>query len=195
MGTAQLLLQEAEWIAQVRDSNDSAALENLVQKYFPLIERLRQMYRLQLFEREDWYQEARLVCFSTCLLFDDQQGSRFGSFYKMRLKNHITNLLRQQAAFKRRSNVNSISMDNLVEQNPDLESDWRIFAHGQAELELLHLEFNKFIKKLSLVEVKSLNLLLHDKVVDNEQHFRVQQAVSRSRHKLFEFYQHYSIDT
>lgn len=197
----QTLQQELAWIKLVREQNNSQALECLVQKYLPLIESTSQKYRLRLFDRDDWRQEARIVCLETCQIFDERQGSRFGSFYKLRLQNHWTNLVRQQLALKRQTNVNAVSMEALEQANPELENDlcWQLTTFKN-EVEFLSTEFPQMLQQLSLVELKGLRFLLGTDLEQVTRHSaysktQILQASQRSRLKFLAFYQRLGLDT
>ena len=61
---------ESLWIEQVRTNRDSPALDKLVKKYHPMIDNLAKHYYIVGFDREDWYQEAFIICYETCQIFD-----------------------------------------------------------------------------------------------------------------------------
>lgn len=95
---------EALWIERVRDNEDSMALDELVKRYQPMIENMQSQYFVTGFDRDDWYQEALIVCYQTCKLFDGTTGSKFGSFYKMKFKHRMIDLIRRENAAKRKIN-------------------------------------------------------------------------------------------
>ncbi|UQS82409.1 hypothetical protein MOO45_01595 [Bombilactobacillus folatiphilus] len=196
MQTKDLVKQELTWVKAVREQNDSAALEKLFYKYLPLIENTRRRYQLRLFDQDDWRQEARIVCVETCRRFNEQQGSKFGSFYKLRLQNHWTNLLRQQLAVKRQTNTQAVSMEALKQANPDLENDLQADYNVNAsknEIEFLFQDFRKLLEHLSLVELQGLQMLLGTKMTYLVQTSpysakQISQASQRSRSKFMAFY-------
>ena len=97
-------VEEQLWIHRVKIDGDSVALNNLVKKYQPMIENAYKHYYVKSYDRDDWYQEAMLVCYQSCRLFDGTTGSKFGSFYKMKFKHHIIDLIRRENANKRKIN-------------------------------------------------------------------------------------------
>ncbi|APU70859.1 RNA polymerase sigma factor SigI [Companilactobacillus crustorum] len=99
--------KELSLIEKVRDDEDSVALDKLVQRYRPMIDNMYSRYYITSFERNDWYQEALLVCYQTCKLFDGTSGSRFGSFYKMKFKHRVIDIIRRENSLKRK--VNSLT--------------------------------------------------------------------------------------
>lgn len=54
---------EHDLITRVRDYNDSDALQQLVRKYQPMVDRMFKMYWLNGYDRNDWYQESYIVCY------------------------------------------------------------------------------------------------------------------------------------
>ncbi|NVY95988.1 sigma-70 family RNA polymerase sigma factor [Lactobacillus sp. DCY120] len=199
MESLNLLQEEQHWIRAVKLQHSSQSLEQLFKKYRPMIENLCNLHQLRLYDREDWYQEARIVCFETCLIYDCSQGSKFGSFFKLRLKNHLANLLRYQLAFKRRSNVATVSFEQLLQEDPELEDLLAIF--GRASNERIIFEYRTFIHQLSTIEIKGFQILLGlntpEQVTQSGTYTKVQvqRAMSRSRVKFRSFCQAHGLDT
>ncbi|MFC6322895.1 sigma-70 family RNA polymerase sigma factor [Companilactobacillus baiquanensis] len=109
---------ETNLILRVKNENDSNSLQKLIKRYRPMIENLFQQYYIHGYDRNDWYQEAFIVCHKTCLIFNGNNGSQFGSFFKMRFKNHIIDIVRRENTFKRQANQNANSFEvYLVENN------------------------------------------------------------------------------
>lgn len=188
MANKGLIEQELRWIDQVKQDKCSWCLECLFNKYRPLVENLRQIYHLQLFDRDDWYQEALLVCYETCLIFNADRGSKFGSFYKLRLQNRIANLIRQQLAFKRRSNVAALSFEHLLDLDPDLEG-WLRPAISPLYIEEI-VETKRYVQQLSPVELQSLRIVLGQCSLEQAAQrsiystAQLQRAIGRSHGKL-----------
>jgi len=106
--------KETQWIELVKEYDDSIALESLVRRYRPMIDNMYIKFFIDSYDKSDWYQEAFIVCYQTCCLFDAQNGSKFGSFFKMKFQNHIIDIIRRENAVKRRANIRTESYDNLV---------------------------------------------------------------------------------
>lgn len=105
--------KETLWIEQVRDFRDSIALENLVTKYRPMIDNTIRQYFVSGYDRDDWYQEARVICHESCKKFDGSRGSKFGSFFKMKFKHRVIDLVRCNSSAKRKINSMTESLDNM----------------------------------------------------------------------------------
>jgi Sigma-70 region 2. len=107
-----MVTKESLWIRLVKENDDSHALEKLVKRYRPMIDNMYLQYYIVGYDRNDWYQEAFLVCYQTCVLYDGQAGSKFGSFFKMKFKNHVIDIIRRENAVKRRAKVRLIPTIN-----------------------------------------------------------------------------------
>lgn len=118
---------ETNLILRVKYENDSHSLQKLIKRYRPMIENLFRQYYVHGYDHNDWYQEAFIVCHKTCLIFNGSNGSQFGSFFKMRFKNHIIDIVRKENTHKRQANQNANSFEvYLVEDNQDFISSHHI---------------------------------------------------------------------
>lgn len=108
---------EASLILRVRNENDSNSLQKLIKRYRPMIESLFQQYYIHGYDRNDWYQEAFIVFHETCVIFNGDNGSQFGSFFKMRFKNHIIDIVRRENTYKRQANQNAHSFEVYLVEN------------------------------------------------------------------------------
>lgn len=100
-------------VEEVKRNDDSEALAKLVEKYHPMIDNLASEYFITSFDRDDWYQEAFITCFDACKIFDGSTGSKFGSFFKMKFKHHVIDLIRYENATKRKVNGMTESLDEV----------------------------------------------------------------------------------
>jgi len=117
-------ISETDLISMVKRGNDSDSLQKLIKRYKPMIENLFQQYYIHGYDRNDWYQEAFIVCHETCMIFNGSNGSQFGSFFKMRFKNHIIDIVRRENTDKRQANQNTHSFEvYLVEDHQSFISN------------------------------------------------------------------------
>ncbi|MGR3741365.1 hypothetical protein [Companilactobacillus sp. DQM5] len=105
---------DLELVNLVKYQNSSEALKKLFNKFLPITEGIISMYYIRNFDRNDWIQEAYIVCHETCFRFNGEQGSKFGNFYKMRLANHAKSLLRRELALKRKINKEASSFETSI---------------------------------------------------------------------------------
>lgn len=153
-------------MAQVK-SGDSEAIDTLIYKYRPLIFNMMQRYQLHLYDVDDWLQEARLECFLTAQKFDPAMGSRFGSFFKLRLQNNMISKIRKQLAQKRNKNGQPYSLDNILISENDLLPD--SLKTGACISECLGVDLQAYTATLSFVEVQALMVNLGHKTPEQVQ--------------------------
>ena len=176
---------EKLWIECVKENNDSRALVNLVRRYQPMINKMHAQYFIPGYELMDWYQEALLVCYQTCFVFDGDSGSKFGSFFKLKFKNHIIDIIRRENAQKRKANVGTKPLDMVpVEDKKDtgaIENCERLELQGRlqeivanfSDLELLGFQF--LLGKISKMDA------CHRANCDLQQ---IERAIKRSELKI-----------
>lgn len=185
MNSKQLIDQDLIWIAEVKENNSSAALKHLFVKYRPLVEKYGRLYNIPLFEPEDWYQEAWLVCYQTCLIFDGHQGSKFGSFFKLRLQYRAANLLREQLAVKRQTNLKATSLEQLRERDPEFNCCLRQNVSAN-DSNVILFDYQYYLHSLSALELCALKIWLGIKPVKSEKYSAqaLLRATQRARSKL-----------
>jgi len=146
---------EKLWIQLVKENNDSTALVNLVRRYQPMINKMRLQYFISGYEAMDWYQEALLVCYQTCFVFNGDSGSKFGSFFKMKYKNHVIDIIRRENAQKRKANIGTKPLEMVpVEDQKD------IGAIENCERLELQSQIQNIITNFSNLELLSFQFLL-----------------------------------
>lgn len=147
---------EANLVKRVKIENDSEALEILVRRYRPMVDNLFQQYHINGYDRDDWYQEAFIICHQTCLLYNGDSGSKFGSFFKMRFKNHIIDIIRKENTFKRQANQIAGSLDmELIDKTPE-----EFVSDHQIKMSDIMNDIDKCIDSLSRLEAIALLFLL-----------------------------------
>lgn len=149
--TPMNVAMESNLISQIRDNKDSVALDKLVRRYQPMIDNMASQYFVNGFDRDDWYQEAFLVCYQTCKLFDGSTGSKFGSFYKMKFKHHIIDLIRHENAVKRKIN-------SLVEPL-EIGDQNRLTAPSHKKVVELQDHIEQAIRRLKGIDVYAMQAI------------------------------------
>ncbi|WP_461219305.1 sigma-70 family RNA polymerase sigma factor [Lapidilactobacillus salsurivasis] len=153
---------ELALITAVQQTGDSQALEALVAKYQPMIQNASHQYYLRFFGPDEWQQEARIVCYQTCLLFCTQHDCQFGAFFKLRFHNHMRSLVRRELALKRRADVESISYDSKLSEE-SLPYDWQ----GQGVFpEIIFWDFAHYLDTLSYFELQAFRVAVHEAEAD-----------------------------
>ena len=147
--------REALLIELIKENDDSTALNKLVKRYRPMIDSMYNKYFIDGYDRNDWYQEAFIVCYQTCKLYDGTAGSKFGSFFKLKFQNHIIDIIRRENAIKRKANIHAESYDTLVVSG---HADDLIIENNDS------LEFSNHVEKvlegLSSLELLSFQVIL-----------------------------------
>lgn len=152
--------EELTLVRAVQTRSDSAALEALLNKYRPMINLAMSKFYLRNFDREDWLQEARIVCYQTCLLYETNHNCQFGSFFKLRLYNHMRNILRYELATKRISNQNCRSLDEMLIQESEATLQ-RPFVAEPGIVQQLNLE--RYLTSLSYLELQAFQVVVKQK--------------------------------
>lgn len=146
---------ELALINLVKEDKNSKALESLVERYRPMIDNLYFQYKIGLYDQSDWYQEALIVCYATCKIFDGTSGSKFGSFFKLKFKNHIIDIVRRENTVKRQANQLACSYEQVITDENSNE-----FVRNYVHLLDTSSHFEEMVKELSKLELIALQFLL-----------------------------------
>ena len=95
---------------------DSEALSQLFYRYRPIIFHARNKYFLRELDYQDWMQEGWIVLYQCIQNFEPGFGTTFGTFFKRAFENRITSLLRKEQAYKRKTNIYKVSLEQSVLQ-------------------------------------------------------------------------------
>ncbi|MEJ6348137.1 sigma factor [Holzapfeliella sp. He02] len=177
-----------ELVQLVRLDNDDA-LNELVIRYQPMINRVKYHYFLRDYDHNDWQQEAMIICYETTKLFKIEKAVKFGGFFKLRLHNHAKSLLRRESAQKRKSQTEAFSYEKSSELGivpPQVYFEMTLQT-------LRFVDYSKLeeqLKLLSIIELKALQIILGEKMLENlteAEQKRVRAAKDRCRKKLLQF--------
>lgn len=105
-----------DMIVLVLQLTQSDPYKRLLEICEPIMRGVTSRYFFPDFEPEDFMQEARYVLVSSIKDWD-MTKMKFLDFYLMQLSNHMRALVRRKKAHKRRVNLESISLDALVEES------------------------------------------------------------------------------
>lgn len=103
---------EADWVLveKARDGNEPA-LQELIDRYKPLILSIQNRYHLQELELSDWVQESVIVIWEVVIRFDVTRTHAFGSYLKTALLNRRRDYVRRINAKKRKATGPVTSID------------------------------------------------------------------------------------
>ncbi|MQS44841.1 sigma-70 family RNA polymerase sigma factor [Companilactobacillus mishanensis] len=155
---------ELSMIQLVRENDDSAALQSLMKKYRPIVDNFYKIYWIEGYDRNDWYQEAYIVCHQTCKIYDGDHGSKFANFFKMRFNNHIVSIIRAQRAIKRRANSETQSFESIMEKNENMFEFLTRPAPKMLDI-VTHVE--TIISELSDLELIAFRVILGETTVED----------------------------
>ncbi|GKQ42170.1 DNA-directed RNA polymerase [Companilactobacillus sp. RD055328] len=182
--------KDIELVKRVVSDNSSQAIKELMMLYTPMVKKLANLYYIRNFNQADWLQEAFIVCHETCFRFHSSQGSQFGSFFKLRLKNHYLSLVRHELAIKRKADREACSFDHVTyydqyvkhagTRQSSITIDSTIDLIGFCET-LSYLEFKVFLMLLGEINVEEVCQKTH---ATKDQIF---YAKNRCRQKLLEY--------
>lgn len=164
--------------------------DELVEICKPITYGLTKRYFLPDYEREDFLQEARTVLVSSVHNWEIEKGMPFLQYYHMQLLNHLNMLVRKNHAQKRRVNLETSSLDNLIEEAGIHVQGTACVTTLPEEMLLLNETMNRYRLDLSAFESKVFNLYIGGKsceeisVVLSTTSEKVQNAIYRCRLKF-----------
>lgn len=103
---------------------DALAFDRLYRKYHPVVHKFQKKYYLKDFDREDWLQEGRIIFHRSLEKYEEAHNVSIGKFFKSNFENHIRSLIRKQCALKRTIDVQSISLDQKMENQGESFFDY-----------------------------------------------------------------------
>lgn len=160
------LMSDEELIRMIRDG-DGYPFQILFSRYHPLVTNLTKEYYLKSYEKEDLWQEARMVFHKTIQTYDKAKGHTFGNFYKLNFKHHIFSLIRKDMAKKRRIEKIVESLDGMLEKgmSPHYIMNGK---EGLSALDILQVKekLAGYHHTLSNLEQQVFSLYLKNKEID-----------------------------
>lgn len=174
---------DLELVAKVV-KKDNDALQELTRRYMPMINNIKSRYYIRHYDHDDWNQDAMLICYEACCLFDQKKNSNFGAFFKTKLSNHARSLIRYEMAKQREPYTNAVSYEAINAAGMVNEESVELSVTPMREI------FDKYVKDLSQLELATLLFLLgnlsQEKVYQQAKcdHYQLLQARSRCKNKL-----------
>lgn len=176
--------KEMNLISAILNGNEDKLIV-LFEKYRPLTEAVKRKYFLKDYDDSDWEQEALIVCLEAVRSYDPAKGE-FGSYYKKKLFNQVSSLVRAYYTDRRRAYTLS---DSIGEVNDHGES---ILFYGQEQAIDYSLEeaYDEFYASLSEAELAAFSVSLGRKSLEevkdelglNREQLR--RAKNRAYHKF-----------
>lgn len=104
-----------ELIEMIQNGDDSK-LSDLYESCNPILKRALSWRYIKGYEQEDLWQEASECFVEATKKYDPTRGMSFNEYLALSLDNHFSRLIRWTTALKRKSNVEALSLDGIVEQ-------------------------------------------------------------------------------
>ncbi|CCI81185.1 sigma-70 family RNA polymerase sigma factor [Lactobacillus hominis] len=142
-----------ELIEKVK-AKDNDALFELTMRYQPVVNNVRSQIYIRHFDIDDWMQEALIICYETCCLFDLKKSKDFGAFFKANFVNHAKNLLRYELAKQREPYSRAVSYEVIKESGAINESSIELSEYP------VNARYQYFLSKLSITELYAFLVLL-----------------------------------
>lgn len=124
-----LVKDQADWtlVEMAREGSESA-LQELMDRYKPLILSIQKRFYLQGLELSDWMQESRIVIWEVVNRFDVTRTHAFGSYLKAALLNCRRDCARRLNAKKRKATGPVSSIDANPSYFADTLADEQLFS-------------------------------------------------------------------
>lgn len=164
--------------------------DKLVEICEPITYSIIKRYFFPDYEREDFLQEARSVLVRSVSDWRMDKGMPFTQYYHMQLTNHLNMLVRKNHAQKRMVNLQTSSLDSLVEEAGIHMQGIANSATQPEEMAIAKETMENYLKELSELELAVFKLFIQGfsyeeiskaLLVSGKQ---VQSAVYRCRVKL-----------
>lgn len=148
--------EEYDLVLAVKNSNCSRSLAKLYTRYRYLIlkEASRYIY-VGIFDRDDFFQEALIVCYESCLIYDPTYKLSFARFYRLRLQNHFVSIYRKYRTLKRGDGYVHNSYENLVLDETSSLMKLHYFSLAPVDFDL-----EQFFLNLSWLEIQSMEWII-----------------------------------
>ncbi len=177
-------------VLKIQNMKTEEPLRRVMELSNPLTYSILQNYFFTSFERDDLLQEANGVLLLAIEAFSIEEGMPFNQFYPMLLVNHLNMLVRREHAQKRKVNIKTSSLDQLVEETGlQIQMNSSKASYPEEQLiakETLHdyvLDLSAFEMQVFLLYLQGLTQIeIADKI--NASRAQVQNALYRCVMKL-----------
>lgn len=153
--------------------------EVLVELCQPITYGVTKRFFLPDYEKEDFLQEARTVLVSSTSSWKVEKGMPFLQYYHMQLLNHLNMLVRKNYAQKRRVNLETSSLDNLIEEAGIHVQGTACVTTLPEEVLALKEMYERYQLDLSPLEAKVFDLY-----VEGHSYEEISEMLSMSKDKV-----------
>ncbi|MFD1486202.1 sigma-70 family RNA polymerase sigma factor [Lacticaseibacillus baoqingensis] len=134
-----------------RAQADSDAFAQLFAQYLPLVKKLLYTYHLPNYDRDDWYQEARIALLNAARRYNGSSGSRFGAYFRLVLNAHLASVMRYALAKKRRGDIETLVIAEPVDRPKELQLGQEV-ENGL----LIAIQVEELFQSLSSLEAQAV---------------------------------------
>lgn len=118
-----ILLRAPEELVGLIKEGETVYFEELFTRFLPLVKKMNAKYYLRFMEKDDFWQEARIVLHKAVVAYDSEKGLQFSGFFKLMLEHHVYSLIRKETALKRKIDKGAVSLDQLMENEAGSHSN------------------------------------------------------------------------
>lgn len=102
-------------------TGDEESFSVLYKQYTPVVLKIKNKYTLRMFDLDDWLQEGQIIFYKCLHKYNLKGKASLGTYFKVSFERHVFNLLRRQMAFKRRTEIDAVSLESCIEKSGDYE--------------------------------------------------------------------------
>lgn len=137
--------------------------EVLLMRYYPLVGKATQGFFIRGYDKDDFWQEARMVFYHAVYSYDETKGFTFGKFFQLALRNHIYSLVRRDMAQKRTMEKTAISLEGLAEKGIcPFEGKESSKEPSPLDYAIVNDQLSEYASSLSPLEQKVFSTYLQD---------------------------------
>lgn len=96
-------------------------LEELYQRYKPIVYKLQKKYYIPDMDCDDWLQEGRIIFYQSYFSFDMDRGLTLGVYFRTNLERFCCSKIRYQCAKKRVGDLKGIRIGHLIDDLGQIE--------------------------------------------------------------------------
>ncbi len=186
-------VQNEELVTLIK-TGDEDALEELIHRFKPHLNRLSRSYFLFGGEEEDIKQEAMIGLYSACLSYKPEMKTSFNSFASLCMKRRILSAIKSANRNKNKALNESVSIHTKIDSTNEVELYLPQYIFNPDEVfeenENYEEVKGKIVQTLSKLELQILSLFLKGLSYDEIAHYlnitkkSVDNALSRIKSKL-----------
>lgn len=125
----------------------------LIQKVNPMIEMMTAKFFIRGFNQDDFRQESLSILVKCIKEFKPNAKMPFMQYFNLRLSNYLRRLIRAEHAYKRKSWLESISLDQVAEEYGEITYAGENLYITPVDIIVTKMDFEEFVELLSDFEL------------------------------------------